>query len=100
MKLGTVFRTGLLFSHLALAIVVMVTLWQHAGQRQEKVARDQELLAADEAELARRQTERAMQQARLQGLDEHDPYVVELLAREKYGYQVPGEIRPPPMPSD
>ncbi|MFW5828812.1 MAG: hypothetical protein ACOCXA_01005 [Planctomycetota bacterium] len=97
MNPGTAIRALLVILHIAVAILLVGGMYRHAQEREAKVAQDRELLHTDEAELSRRRTELDMQQARLEGLDQRDPYVVELIARERYDYQVPGEVRPPSL---
>ncbi|MFW5845353.1 MAG: hypothetical protein ACOCXJ_03915, partial [Planctomycetota bacterium] len=56
--------------------------------------------AVEQAALQHRKQDLAIMRARADGLDANDPYVVELIARERHGFQAPGEIKPPPMPAD
>lgn len=87
-------------AHAGLAFCVTVMTWGHFVQRQSQV---QDLAATaqrEETELHVLQTLVGEQRALLEGLRVDDPYVIELLARERYNYEGADprwqEIVPPP----
>ncbi|TVR42607.1 MAG: hypothetical protein EA402_11380 [Planctomycetota bacterium] len=87
MSKPTFLQGTLILLHAVAAVVVVFNLSQ---QRQERQAEVEQLriIAQDEAQLTeshRRQV--ATYEALLDGLRQRDPYVVELLARDRLGYR-------------
>jgi hypothetical protein len=65
---------------------------QDAANKRAEAAKDRALTEAQRAEADRLQ-------ALLDGKRKLDPYVVELLARDRLRYLRPGELSPPPAPA-
>jgi len=94
-----VIANGLVFAaNLVLGAWVVSSLYVRLQERRGEVdavrhAAVQERQATEEL---RHQV--AVQEATLAGLRQDDPYVIEMLAREKLGWEGPDEVRPPPLP--
>jgi hypothetical protein len=92
-------RTLLVFAHAALATAIIGLLYGQYDERHRAVA-----VTRHAAEGERRDTEAVERENRvlgetLNGIKASDPYVVEMLARDRLGYQRPGEMAPPPLPA-
>lgn len=92
-------RSGLLVLHIVLGVVVVAALCRQLGLRAGAVSEVRAQAQADRAETQRMQREMELQRNLLGALRGQDPYVVELLARERLGYARPGELAPPPAPT-
>lgn len=82
--------------HLVVAVAAIGLLHQQYRQRQIDVAQVQAAAQHERAETQRVENEVAVQQQILGGIREGDPFVVEMLARERLDLTRPGEITPPP----
>lgn len=91
-------RGSLVVLHIVLAVVVVAALCRQLGLRAGAVSEVRAQAQADRAETQRMQREMDLQRNLLGALRAQDPYVVELLARERLGYARPGELAPPPAP--
>ncbi|MBA3847554.1 MAG: hypothetical protein H0X45_13045 [Planctomycetes bacterium] len=91
-------RTALIVAHLAIAAAVIGGLVDQRRARTGAVAQVRDVADAEHRETARLVDDHAAKKQILTGLREHDPYVVELLARDRLGYTRPNEIAPPPAP--
>lgn len=89
-------RSLLIILHVVLALAVLVVLCRQLGQRLQEVAALRVQAQIDREETARMEREMELQRNLLGGLRASHPFVVELLARERLGYQRPGEYRGPP----
>jgi hypothetical protein len=91
-------RLILLALHLAGAVVVALWMVERYQQREAAVDALAQRERSESAACEEQRHQLSVQQARLEGIDRQEPYVVELIAREKFGFRSPGEIAPPPMP--
>lgn len=82
--------------HLALAVVAVTLLHNQYRQRQIDVAQVQLAAEHERAETERIENDVAVQQQILGGIREGDPFVVEMLARDRLELTRPGELTPPP----
>lgn len=92
-------RTLLLAAHAALALLIIGLLFRQYEERRAQVAETRRAAEADREVTERLARETQVQQDLLRGIKDGDPYVVEMLAREKLRYQRQGEIAPPPRPA-
>ena len=92
-------RGPLFVVHGVFATVVVLVLWMHLQQREQDVERLRVTAQQEHSETVALEAEIAQQQALIDGLRAKDPYVVELIARDKLNYVGAGEISPPPLPS-
>ena len=94
----TPLRAGILIAHIATGCALLLTLSGHVGQREAQVGelRNQATEERQLTEHLRSQVDTT--EAIRDGLDEDDPFVVELVARTHYGYHGgPDEVIPPPL---
>ncbi len=92
-------RGPLFVLHGVFATVVVLGLWMHLAQREIDVERMRATAQQEHTETQQLEAEIAQQEAVIQGLRAKDPYVVEMIARDKLRYVGAGEISPPPLPS-
>ncbi len=92
-------RGPLLALHTIFATLVVIALLLHLGEREREVAKVRAIAIQEHAETVRSEQDIAQQKALLDGLANKDPYVVELLVRDKLQFTGPGEITPPPLPA-
>ncbi len=85
--------------HAAIAIAVVGLLYGQYDARQREVDETRRLADRERAETARLERENTVHQDLLRGLKDNDPYVVELVARDRLDYARPGEVAPPPLPA-
>jgi hypothetical protein len=78
---------------------MIIALLAHLGERERDVARVKAITQQEHDDTLRMTQDIDQQKALLAGLSSKDPYVVELLARERMQYSRAGEISPPPAPS-
>jgi hypothetical protein len=90
----------LVLAHAALATTIIGLLWMQYDQRRHAVAEVRRVADAEHAETQRVQQDVRVQQDLLRGIKQGDPYVVEMLARDKLEYQRPGELTPPALPEE
>ncbi len=91
-------RQILIAVHLLLGLLVLAGLCSRLGRRAQEVnavrisaQQEHERTLAVQADIGH------MDELR-KGLERQDPYVVELLARQRLGFARPGDITPPPTP--
>jgi hypothetical protein len=93
-------RQALIAVHVLGGLVLVAALCRHLGDRAQEVNQVR-VTARQEHEVPQRlQAENARVAELLRGVERQDPYVIELLAREKLGYGRNGEISPPPAPPE
>jgi cell division protein FtsB len=93
-------RQAAIALHVVVGLLVVAALCRHLGDRAQEVNQVR-VAARQEHEVPQRlQAENARTAELLRGVEHQDPYVIELLAREKLGYGRPGEISPPPAPPE
>ncbi len=78
-------------------LVVGALLW-HLHERQARLDQVRCRAEAERDEARRMERTIALNEHLRAGLRQRDPYVVELLARERLGWQRTGEYSPPPVP--
>ncbi len=93
-------RHALIVLHLLAAIAVLIVLTRHLGSRAQDVSDLRAIADRERSETESMRVELARQQLLLEGRRQQDPYVIELLARQRLGYIRPGEYTPPPMPQE
>lgn len=92
-------RTLLIAAHAAVATAIVAMLYSQYDDRHRAVATTRQAAEAERRETAAVQRENQVLSDTLTGIKANDPYVVEMLARHKLGYQRAGEMAPPPLPS-
>jgi cell division protein FtsB len=92
-------RGPLFVVHGVFATVVVLGLWMHLEQREQDVERLRVTAQQEHVETTTLEAEISQQQALIDGLRAKDPYVIEMIARDKLNYVGAGEISPPPLPS-
>ena len=92
-------RTLLIAAHAALATAIIAMLYGQYDERHRAVAATRQSAAAERGDTHSVQRENQVLSDTLKGIKASDPYVVEMLARDKLGYQRPGEMAPPPLPN-
>lgn len=90
-------RALLIAIHLLAALAVLVLLVRQLGVRAQEVSDIRGLATREHAETVRMTDEMRLHQELLTGMRTKDPYVVELLSRQRLGYARPGEFAPPPL---
>ena len=100
MGMGQYGRWVLVGIHAAGAILATVATWEHFRQRHVQVRDLSAIAEREQNQLIALQSLVSEQRALLTGLRSDDPYVIELLARERYRYEGADprwqEIIPPP----
>jgi len=92
-------RTLLIALHVLLAVAVIAVLVRHLAGRAHEVGEVRAQWSVDHAETERMRAEMTQQKTLLAGLRSRDPYVIELLARERHSYSRPGEFALPQAPA-
>ncbi len=92
-------RGPLVVVHAVFATVVVISLSIHLRERESEVTQIKQVAHQERQDTLKLQHDIAQQEALLDGLRRKDPYVVELIARERLKYTGPGEIAPPPLPA-
>lgn len=83
--------------HLLLALGVLSLLVRQLGVRAQEVSDIRGLAAQEHLDTERMEREAQLHQELLTAIRAKDPYVVELLARDRYSYNRAGEFSPPPL---
>jgi cell division protein FtsB len=91
-------RGPLFLIHGIFATLVVLGISMHLQQRELDVQKIRSLAHTERTETARLQHDIAQQEAIIDGLRQKDPYVVEMVTRDKLRYTGNGEITPPPRP--
>jgi hypothetical protein len=81
-----------LVAHLCVGCAALGWLWNVLERRQVDVDRIATQAAAERAETTAKARTLAADEARREGLRAQDPFVIELLARERLGWQRPGDV--------
>jgi cell division protein FtsB len=89
-------RGPLLVVHAAVGTLLVLTLLFQLRDRERQLVQFREETNREVSETRRLQREIAELESRRDGMARKDPYVVELMVREKLQYTRPGEIAPPP----
>ena len=84
--------------HLLVALAILVFLVRQLGVRAQEVSDIRGLAAREHIDTLRMQHEMQLHQDLLTAMRAKDPYVVELLARDRLSYSRPNEYTPPPVP--
>ena len=92
-------RGPLVVVHGVAGTLLVISLFIYLQEREVEVSRIKQVAHQERQETQRLQHDIEQQQALLKGLREKDPYVVELIARDRLKYVGPGEITPPPLPA-
>lgn len=92
-------RGPLVVVHAVFATVVVISFSIYLRERETDVAHIKQIAQQERQDTARLQHDIAQQEALLDGLRRKDPYVVELIARDRLKYTGAGEIAPPPLPA-
>lgn len=92
-------RGPLFVVHAVLGTVLVISLSIYLQEREAEVARVKQVAQQERLETQRLQHDIDQQKALINGLRQKDPYVVELIARDRLKYAGPGEIAPPPLPA-
>ena len=92
-------RGPLVVVHAVFATVVVITFSIYLRDRETEVAHVKQIAQQERQDTARLQNDIVQQEALLDGLRRKDPYVIELIARDRLHYTGAGEIAPPPLPA-
>ncbi len=89
-------RQGLIAAHIVFGLAVVAVLVHNLGERAREVNDVRAIAHAETAAKTRIDNENAQLTELLKGRERNDPYVIELLARDRLNYTRPGEIPLPP----
>jgi cell division protein FtsB len=89
---------ALVIGHGMVAILILGVLCHQLKTREQDTEDVRRTAEQERDDTQRMQHENQVQQDLLKGIRQNDPYVVELLAREKLRFAGPGEIAPPQLP--
>jgi cell division protein FtsB len=92
-------RGPLVVVHAVFATVVVISFSIYLRERETDVAQIKQIAQQERQDTTRLQHDISQQEALLEGLRRKDPYVVELIARDRLNYTGVGEIAPPPLPA-
>lgn len=90
-------RAAFIAFHLLLALAVLFMLVRQLGVRAQEVSDIRGLATQEHADTQRMEHEMQLHQDLLTAVRAKDPYVIELLARERLNYSRPNEFIPPPL---
>ena len=90
---------ALRLAHAAFALALLGWLVSIYVERHRELAKVREVTASEHAETERLQRGLDTGTALRDGLKRDDPYVIELLARDRHQYTGSGELSPPPRPA-
>ena len=90
----------LVIAHATLALAIIGVLWLQYDQRQQAVTDVRRTAESEHTDTEKVKQDVQVQQDLLHGIKQGDPYVVEMLARDKLDYQRPGELTPPSLPQE
>jgi cell division protein FtsB len=91
-------KMALVIAHGVVAVLIIGVLCHQLKARQQDTEDFRRIANQEHDDTQRLQRENQVQQDLLKGIRQNDPYVVELLAREKLRFAGPGEIAPPQLP--
>lgn len=89
-------RQILIAVHVLAGLLVIAVLCRKLGDRAQEVHQVRQAAEQERAVTVALQSEMARLDQLRQGVERQDPYVIELLARERLGWGRPGEHTPPP----
>ena len=92
-------RGPLVVVHAVFATLVVISFSIYLRERESEVAHIKQIALQERQDTQRLQHDITQQEALLDGLRRKDPYVVELIARDRLKYTGDGEIAPPPLPA-
>jgi cell division protein FtsB len=92
-------RGPLVVVHAVFATLVVIGLSIALQEREKEVAHVKQIAQQEREETQRLQADIAQQEALIDGLRRKDPYVVELVARDRLNFAGKDEIAPPPLPA-
>ena len=84
--------------HLLVGLAILVFLVRQLGVRAQEVSDIRGLATREHLDTVRMQRDMQLHQDLLSAMRAKDPYVVELLARDRLSYSRPNEYTPPPIP--
>jgi hypothetical protein len=87
-----------LIVHAAIGAGIVAAVWRHHTAREAEVARLRDLAEQERQQTISMERSLARDEALRAGLRVHDPFVVELLVRERLGWTRPGDVALPPRP--
>jgi len=87
----------ILTANCTLGAWVVASLYTRLVERETEVETVRVAATSDHEVTVELKRQVAVQEAVLDGLRDDDPYVVELLTRDKLGWHGEGEVRPPPL---
>ncbi|TVR12883.1 MAG: hypothetical protein EA401_08110 [Planctomycetota bacterium] len=92
----------LALAHVVIAATVIWGIQQQYAQRSQQVGELRHTAQAEATDAAQLQREVEVLEHLLDGMRKEDPYVIELLARDRLGYRNPErlEVPPPRLPAD
>ncbi len=93
------FVTSLVVVHIAIGLCAILPVSSWYQRRTDEVAQQRQFY--QEGQERRVEQERSLQVStdQLEALRDENPYVVELIARDRHGYSGSDEITPPPVQS-
>lgn len=91
-------RAFFIVLHLVVALAILVFLARQLGVRAQEVSDIRGLATREHLDTVRMQRDMQLHQDLLTAMRAKDPYVVELLARDRLSYSRPNEYTPPPIP--
>lgn len=92
----------LALAHVVIAVTIVWGMQHQYAQRSEEVGSLRSTAQRESADTAKLQREVEVLEHLLDGVRQDDPYVIELLARDRLGYRNPEhlEVPPPRLPAN
>ena len=90
-------QPALIAIHLLIAIGILATAAIKLGSGAQRVSDIRHVADGEHATKERMEKEHARLQGLLEGVRRQDPYVIEMIARDRLDYHRPGELSPPPL---
>lgn len=94
-RTGTIARISLVIIHISVAAVIVSLLYASYSKRNAEYLSVESSATKARMDMEETQQQVNIQRALLNGLQDNDPYVIEKIAREKYGYSGYNELAPP-----
>ncbi len=92
-------RSALIAVHVLIAIAVLAALCRHLGERAQEVNEVRQVARKEHNDTEHLRDEITRLGDLRAGVERADPYVIELLAREKLHFTRQDEKTPPPLPA-
>jgi cell division protein FtsB len=89
-------NAALISLHLLIGVAILAAACIRLGNGAQRVSDIRHVAEGEHATKERMLSERNRLQGLLDGLRKQDPYVIELIARDRLDYHRPGELMPPP----